>query len=676
MNDSFKKKVRNGQVRSPVQRGFNLKNWQKAWDETVDLSDSCEQLFSAGKVFHSILEELRTELIELYEKNPKVKNETLLMAYIAMSNRDRQILSKSNQERPVKGGNIFSKTISNNAANNEVTLQEVAVGCVDGLQKAIFHCVNRIKKQEVFSPSYGEMDVLDFIQMEAYISQTYHMIENYWQAILLGEYSFNIIDKRNRLYNIKQLQTAFEVSYEASQMRRSRLSAQSAMITARKSISHFFDDDSYLCIKKTGRKKHLKKSSVKDADDMIRYFNSNFRVQERFLIDEFPEELLKAEKSGFCIKETLNVFRLLVLLSHTCSEKYPENDGIQNIKDLNKFCPKLKKTEFINGISSAAGYSFKKTKKILEFLEFDGTMSRDLWCHPVISIDDKYAILTSSLVTPSIVRVVEHWLVELEIEMQDKGLQFEKTIIDEVNASVHQNQFIHDYNECASKRFKLKNGEEEIDLLLSIGNLIVLGESKSIVTTDSPISKYRTVETLRKASNQAKRKSKFVLDNTEEIFYRLGWKYAAQEEYKVTCCILNSSRILAGLTIDGVPVCDKGILTRYFSDNLLPIISRFNDDNTGEIHLAWYELYSNPDELVQNLETYLQSPPQITEISDDFEYKSISIPCRDEDSYKLLYTRLVPKDTPIMERISKRSVFPIHTVDDIEKHIDEMDIVM
>lgn len=676
MSDSFKKKVRNGKVKSPVKRGFKLKDWQQAWDETVDLSDSCEKIFNAGKVFHSILDELRTTLTELYEESPKIKNETLLVAYIAMSNRDREILSKSSHAQPENRKNIFSITISNNSANNEITLQEVADGCVDGLQKAIFYCVNRIKKKEAFSSPYGKIEILDFITVEANISQIYHMIENYWQAILWGDYSFNITDEGNKLYEVQQLQTAFEISYEASQIRRSRLSAQSAMITSRKNISHFFDDDSYLCIKKSGRKKHLKKSSIKGADDMIRYFNSNFRVQELFLIDEFPEELLKAEKSGFCIKETLNIFRLLVLLSHTCSENYPENDDFNNIKKLYEFCPKFKKTEFINGISIAAGYSFKKTKNILEFLEFDGTISRDLWCHPVISIGEKYAILTSSLATPSIVRVVEHWLVELEIEMQEKGLQFEQTIINEINASVAQNQFIDDYNECASKRFKLRNGEEEIDLLLRIGNLIVLGEAKSIVTTDSPISQYRTVETLRKASHQAKRKSKFVLDNTEEIFDQLGWKYTAKEEYKVTCCILNSSRIFSGLTIDDVPVCDKGILTRYFSDNLFPIISRFNDDNTGEIHLAWYELYSNSDELIHNLEKYLRSPPQITEISDDFEYKSISIPCRDDESYKLLYTRLVPKDTPIMEKISKRSVFPIHTVDDIEKHIDEMDILM
>lgn len=678
MSDSFKKKVRNKQVKSPVQRGFKLNNWQKAWDETIDFSESCEQLFNAGKVFHSILDELRTALTELYAKKPKVKNETLLTAYIAMSNRDREILSKSNQTRTVNGKNIFSRTISNNAVNNEITLQEVADGCVDGLQKAIFACVNRINNQESFSSPYGEIEIVDFITAEANISQIYHMCENYWQAILWGGYSFNITDEGNKLYNVQQLQTAFEISYEASQMRRSRLSAQSAMITSRKNISHFFDDDSYLCIKKIGRKKHLKKSSIQDAGDMIRYFNSNFRVQELFLIDEFPDEFLKAVKSGFCIKETLNVFRLLVLLSHTYSEKYPENDGFQNVNKLNEFCPKFKKIEFIKGISSVTGYSFKKTKQILEFLEFDGTVSRDLWCHPVISIDDKYAILTSSLVTPSIVRVVEHWLVELEIEMQDKGLQFEQTVIDEVNASVAKNQFVDDYNECVSKRFKLKNGEEEIDLLLRIGNLIVLGEAKSIVTTDSPISQFRAVETLRKASDQAKRKSQFVLDNTEEIFERLDWKYNAQEEYKVICCVLNSSRIFAGLTIDDVPVCDKSILTRYFSDNLFPIVSKLKDDNTGEIHLAWYELYSNSNELLQNLDRYLRSPPQITEISDDFEYKSISIPipCRDENSYKLQYTRLVPKDTPIMERVSKQSVFPIHTVDDIEKHIDEMDILM
>jgi len=279
------------------------------------------------------------------------------------------------------------------------------------------------------------------------------------------------------------------------------------------------------------------------------------------------------------------------------------------------------------------------------------------------------------LVTPSITRVVEHWLVALNIDLQDKGPVYESTIVSLLNESVASNPYITDYDKGVSKRLKLKEGEEEIDLLIRIGNVILIGEVKSIVTTDSPISQYRTVNTLKKASLQVKRKLKFVIDNLESVFDILGWPYDKKKRYKFVKCIINSGRMYAGYCIDQVPVCDEKILGKYFSSNEIPLISTFDKKTVGERHLAWYRLYDNFEELQNNIERYLISPPQVNENVDNFEYKSLKVPYINEDSYKLLFSRLVPKSLSaqdILKEKRKNSVFPLELAEDVYEELNEM----
>ncbi|MDP0971733.1 hypothetical protein Q6294_32860, partial [Klebsiella pneumoniae] len=81
----------------------------------------------------------------------------------------------------------------------------------------------------------------------------------------------------------------------------------------------------------------------------------------------------------------------------------------------------------------------------------------------------------------------------------EKGTTYETRIVDKINSALGTNAFITDYDKAVSKRIKIESIEEEIDLLARIDDLILIGEAKSIVTTDSEISKHRTSEVLQHA---------------------------------------------------------------------------------------------------------------------------------------------------------------------------------
>ncbi|WP_415776297.1 hypothetical protein ACMYQ1_09815 [Shewanella oncorhynchi] len=674
----FFEKIKNSSIKTPTQKGFCLTKWKKSWDslEVGSASERDAKLYKAGIVIFNLLEEVRKELQILYkEQTPRITNNQLIMAYLSLSNRDRSIVAKSLSKCNF---NIHSSTNSNNAMGNEITLQEISDGAVDGLEKAIFLCKMRINNsQELFEGTDPVTD-LEFITKESYFSQLYGMYENYWHAILWNDYELIECDHENKIYMVKQPMDKYEIGSFVSQIRKSRLGAHSAVIAIHSDIQCLYNKDKYISIVKNGRKKELVCLSIKSADDEIRAMNSDWRTKSFFLSDNFGADVLDCQnKLGFSINESLEVFRNLMLLSIIFTNKYPYDDSFSNLKKLSQYCPKVDKIELRNSLKKSTGFELDKIDGILNFIEYKALKKQDLWCHPIISIStQQYALSTSALITPVILRVVEHWLVALDISFQDKGLAYEGLIIDGVNSAIKMNHYIKDFNSAVSRRIKLKEAEEEIDLILRIGNVILIGEAKSIVTTDSPISNYRTVEILKHAASQVKRKTAFVENNLEKVFEKLNWEYDCSKEYVFSKCILNSGRMYVGFDIDGIPVCDEKILLKYFRDNKVSLAS-FYDEVTGvEKCLAWAELYNNIEELENNLDLYLKNPPQIFENVEHFEYKTTRLPCLNEGSYKILFKRFIPKNLKINDRIKAVNIFPVRKIENYESEIEKADFIV
>lgn len=669
MNGIFVDLVRSGEVLSPTKKGFKLEEWNSSFNNVSIKTDSDTKLYESGKIINEILGELRSKITKLYKKNkPSISNEKLLKVYFSMSNRDRAILYKRDRVGEDKL-NIFSVTLSNNKCGNEVTLQEVADGCVDGLEKAISFCVQRIKNNNELPIGSDPVDVIDYVTMEANISQLYGVYEDYWQGIVWEEYELYVQDIENKIYGIRQINSEYVIASIVSQIRKSRLGAQSVMIASDCSIANFFKNDKCLSIRKAGRKKITKVVSVSSLGDEIINMNADWRVKSSFLAEEFPEELLEGRHgNGFSIIEALDVFRCLILLSYQFIDLYPKDDSFTNINELLKFCPKVDKKSLVKGLVGVTGLEYLRVSNILRFIEYSADIKQDLWCHPIIATEDGvYQFLTSSLVTPVIVRLVEHWLVKLNIEMSDKGLAYEGVVIDRLNESISSNDYINDYDAAINKRIKITSGEEEIDFLSRIGNIILVGETKSIVTTDSSISLYRTYGILKRAAEQIKRKEKFVKENLKDVFDNVGWVYSDAEEYKFVRFIINSGRTFVGYCIDGIPVCDEKILGNYFKSEIIPYFS-LDDDN----HLAWFVTYDNFQELQENISEYLCAPPQIHKGCEQFEYKKIFMPPCENDSYKIYIERLVPKDFELKKLLSHARVFPLKTVENIEEKLSEV----
>jgi hypothetical protein len=670
--------VRKNKVTPPTKYGFTEDKWRTSWETDCEKTDACKSIYEAGLAFGSIFAELRKLLVDHYDNAPKTSNVRLLRSFVAITNHDREVLFRTAVAQLCKesAGSSYSKIVSNNVLGNELTIDEVAHSCVDGISKAIYFSVDRIKKGNEIESSDGHLSEIDFVLIECLISQIYSFSEDYWAAIIWRGYHFEYINGNKKRILIKQPLSNEETSLEISQIRKLKLSAQGIPFLNDPEILQYFDLDRCIYPKKEGRRKKVSTRVLGRESKEIRMANANFRYVCAFLSDEFPDYYFsEVVNGGFTLNDVLNVYRCLMLYAHKCVSKYPNNDSITSFNKACEFCHTVGRNELITGLNAATQISRTKLSDILDFLTFDVGNKKDIWANPILLADGEFLIASSVLVSPNVIRSFEHWIVQAGFDLSDKGTEYESNSLNKLSSALQQCRFSEIVSKPYSKRFKFTTQEEEIDLLIKVGNTVLVGEIKSIVTTDSPISSCRTLSTLRKAAKQAARKVDFVRNHSREIFSEAGWNFLDDIEYQCIPIVLNSSSIYVGLKIDSVPVVDFRILNAYFSSSIIPLVSS-PDESGSLINLAYYELYSNEIEFEENLPVYLNAPPQINDSSEDFSYKSFELPAINENIPSIVFESLVYQGALVQDRVDRASYFPLKKSDEYEDFIKKMHMLM
>ena len=667
----FLEKIRKKKIKTPLERGFNIKQWINDFNDNLSLADS--EIFLAGLIFHHTLDEVRNELKKMYEEeNPFSNYNELIKFYFAMSNRDKSLLLNPTSEILSGNNTLFSRTFRNNAFKNELTVNDITNGCVEGLSKALHMCINSKKKHKKLRISDKPLSKLQFIIKESYLSQMYSLIENHWTLLIFHDYRFLLEGEgKNEIYVVYEPDSEYEQMLLISNERRERITAHKA--------SMLVNNNTFIKLMKNKityvrNSKAFQVIKSKNINEHVLIVNISLLAQEAYLTEYLPKEFLEmnGKNTEFSVLNILKVFKQLSSLAIQYLNDYSHLDSeIRNeeAEKLLNFCPVLKKRKLIKSIANITGYKFKKVEEILSFLEYTGIDKNDFWCNPLHSLSSTEYILLASAVDSSILlRVVEHWLVQLKIPFDKKGIHYELNIIDSFNKILNENLEKTNFNKAITKKIKLNKKTEEIDFLCKIGNKILLGEAKCIISLDSPTSGYRTYETLEHASNQVRRKQKFVETNLQDIFKLLKWDFSSEEDYEIIGFVLNSNKTFIGLNIKGVPIIDEMILSNYFKSNKSPLI---NASPNAEDALASFVLYENSLEMLNHFSKYIFNPPQVTIYKNSFRRKIVKSPFLNEKSSKIVLSKLITKKIDMKKILDSEHIFPIQKVNNIDKYLED-----
>lgn len=664
----FLEKIRSNKIKTPLQKGFSIEQWLKDYKENLSIEDA--EVFQAGLIFSIVLDEIRDELKKLYEEyNPFSSYDELIKFYFSLSNRDKNLLLTQMKEKSSSStSSQIHTTFNNNPLKNELTANDISTMCVDGLSKALHNCILKREKSDKLKISNSPLSKIEFAKKEAYLSQIYETIEHYWYSIILNDYRFlNKKIEDDTLYIIEEPNSEYEQILLISSERRMRISTHISLISASNPNIGNLVKKSFKYIKNN---RAFKVIESKDIEDEILYSYISLKSQEAYLKDYIPKEFLEKEYNGnkFSILDILKVFEQLSLLSIQYLKSQKDFDieiSDDGINKLLEFCPILKKVKITKSMVQVTGFKYKKVEKILDFLLYKGTNKNDFWCNPLYSIStSEFILLSSAIDSPILLRIIEHWLVQLNIPLDMKGIHYEKNIISEFNKTLHENKEIVNFDNAITTEIKLGSKTEEIDFLSRIGNKILIGEAKCIVVSDSPNSEYRTFETLQGASSQVNRKKKFIEENLQELFEKLKWEFDDKESYELIGFILNSNKTFVGLNINGVSIIDEKLLFNYFKSNISPLVTV-----EGKKHLAWFVLYNNFEEMLNNFLKYINNPPPIIIHKNFFKRDFIKTPYLKGDSCKIILSRLLKEEVDIQLILKKEYLFPLYTINDIEKYL-------
>jgi hypothetical protein len=180
--------------------------------------------------------------------------------------------------------------------------------------------------------------------------------------------------------------------------------------------------------------------------------------------------------------------------------------------------------------------------------------SDGLWQKPLIPLNtDEFLIASAPLKYGNRLRIAERWLRQGGFDLDRRGPVFEALARENITEFLRESPILRDHY-VAPDPVCVGPDREEIDILIRIGRLMLIGEAKCQLFPAEPLEAYRFRDRLKEGAAQAARKSAAVRNSIAELQTMIG--LPDLEDVSVLPFVLSNHLLGSGYPIDGVPVAD------------------------------------------------------------------------------------------------------------------------
>jgi hypothetical protein len=249
-----------------------------------------------------------------------------------------------------------------------------------------------------------------------------------------------------------------------------------------------------------------------------------------------------------------------------------------------------------------------------------GTLfTKGLWSAPLVPIDDgkNVAICFSALSIGSAIRRVESWLdrggLSDHLTNARRGEKYEAWVRQPINEELSANKHLP-HSKCALDSIaRTDQNGEQIDLLISLGNLAIVGEVKCRLYPIESAEHYNYLERLNDAGDQVVRKANWLKQNPEAIAKALHLPTATVQTLRIVPIVVMNQGAGFGLLANGARVVDFSFLRLYLSDN--EYLSGMAFDAERRLSVPTYEkLYRDEMDAASRFEQTMANPPPLKNV--------------------------------------------------------------
>jgi len=178
-------------------------------------------------------------------------------------------------------------------------------------------------------------------------------------------------------------------------------------------------------------------------------------------------------------------------------------------------------------------------------------------------------------------RIAERWLQQGGYDLDRRGPVFEQLARETISAYLKASRLLHDYH-VAPDTVYVGSTREEIDLLIRIGKLLLVGEAKCQLFPVEPLEHYRFHDRLGEGAAQALRKATAVRASLADLPANVG--LSGGDDIAVVPFVLSNHVLGSGYPIDGVPVVDLLYLSTLLQNGYLRtmvVMGRKGEEDPG-----------------------------------------------------------------------------------------------
>lgn len=302
---------------------------------------------------------------------------------------------------------------------------------------------------------------------------------------------------------------------------------------------------------------------------------------------------------------------------------------IKSLDDLKNIPAKINKNILKNYLLNTTTYPQETIQKFLKILGNKNTIN--FFKKPLLPIGNDYLFHLLNITGNITVNNIDDWLEINNVNLQERGIIFEdyvKAKTKEILKNKNYKFFIPDI-----KKFKNSNeNEEEIDLIISLENIILLIELKCI---KYPIE-YHDIENakqrLLEGVSQIKRKMVFVQDNTQ-LFKS---KQVNIENKEIIPLVITNNPNFTGLIVNNVPIIDFELFNNYIDVGKF-ITFKIDNKSFKEDKSVIY--YNNQREFELKIKDFMNNPIPLKDIEEKIELSKTQI-IHDNKIFKCLNPKL------------------------------------
>ncbi|AKA69328.1 hypothetical protein [Clostridium scatologenes] len=331
------------------------------------------------------------------------------------------------------------------------------------------------------------------------------------------------------------------------------------------------------------------------------------------------------ERSGLEEISNLSLNDMLILFSQI--QKLYKQISLLSLdcNCLSNFIFKIKQNKLVEYLKQTTNFNVNEIIDFLSTLENNMCSQNriDLWRRPLLKFRDTYNLIISSNVTAAnILYLCDEWLLTAGYSLQKRGKLFEKYLKEKLNKEIRKSNF--NFKIPSRNKYSLdKNTFEEIDFILILKNVVLVAEVKCIIYPMSPRAHHNSLKILKKASEQVKRKSKFLYENRGKFLNDIG----EIDNKKIINAIITNYPTYCGLNINGIPVIDSFTLECYIGSDRLyhhKIENRLDGSFVKET-FDTIDYYNNEEEFNANLYSYINKPPFVEDVKKKVVRKKLKI---------------------------------------------------